>query len=182
MLKLSLEDLKIDFVMNVYESITKQIQQMDLKISILISWNGIIAVMLGREISAIYKGKVFEFYAIGLAIGVLITLVLGSIYCYKVLKPRSGNTEEGFAGLLYSGDIMKLGNTTSERIASYMNHLLEIDDYDKFYKQFTKSIVLISSINQYKNKMFIRGLLVTVISFSLLVGLLAVVGVKLAKI
>ena len=178
MLKFNIEDLKVDFVVSVYESVTKQIQQMDIKISILLSWNGLIAVMLGRLITTMVSEQKLSALTILLAVIVVITLFITGIFCFRVLKPRKGAMEDGFAGLLYSGDIMKLGEKNEDRIQAYLDNLLKIDTHEMLYSQFVKSIVLISEINQYKNNLFLRGLISTVICFSALVALLSLVGIK----
>jgi len=183
MFKQSIDDLRVDFVMHVYESITKQIQQMDLKISILISWDGIIAVGLAREITQIITNRLFSVSTIAPAAICILALLIAGWFCYRVLKPRQGTVEEdGFAGLLYSGDILKLGNGNQARMVQYMNELIKIDDHEKLYQQFIKSIVLISGISMFKNRMFTRGLLATLISFTGLVGVMAVVNFNLTKL
>lgn len=178
-MRMDIEDVKLDFVMSVYDAITKQIQQMDMKISILLSWNGVVAVLLGREITSIFRAKLLEWDILALVFGIVFTLIVSGLYCYRVLKPRSGEIDNTHVGLLWSGDILKLGKKNEERISQYMNELLHIDTHDKLYEQFVKSIVLISDIQARKNRMFIKGLIVTVVGFTLLVGLIAIVGVKM---
>jgi hypothetical protein len=98
-----------------------------------------------------------------------------------VLKPRqaTGNAQarEGFAGLLYSDDILKLGDSARERIARYNQELLGISTHEELYRQFTKSIVLISEVLNQKNMFFSRALMASVVAFTLLLGLMAVMGV-----
>lgn len=173
MLKLGIEDIKIDFLRSVYESITKQIQQMDLKISILLSWNGAMAVILAKQVTDMIHQKMYVWYVLLLMAGVLAGMIAGAVYSYTVLKPRkSAGPAEGFAGLLYSGDILDLGKDSVERIQNYSNELLNIQDHEGVYRQFIKSVVLISSIQMKKSALFTKGLTATVTAFTLLLGLM----------
>ncbi|MBI4978023.1 MAG: hypothetical protein HZC28_11100 [Spirochaetes bacterium] len=181
MVKLTIDDVKIDFVMNVYESITKQIQQMDLKISILLSWCGVIAAVLGREVAILIAQRQMRYSTIILTVGVVVSLLVSGFYIFQVLKPRKGKIGEksSFVGLLWSGDILNLGKESRGRIKNYLHALTDITNHKQIYEQFVTSIVLISTIQDSKNRNFLGGLIATVISFSLLVALMAIVEIKL---
>jgi hypothetical protein len=180
MLKLSIEDLKLDFVRNVYEAITKQIQQMDLKISIILSWNGAMAVLLAKQVTDLISARSYHVFPIALMVAITVSMGFTGVYSYRVLKPRQAKgqnkTGDGFAGLLYSDDILKLGPDARERIARYNAELLGIQTHEELYRQFTKSIVLISEVQNRKNKLFTRALLFSVMSFTLLLGLMTLMG------
>ena len=90
--------------------------------------------------------------------------------------------ENRFDGLLWSGDIQKLGAEHADRISNYLNQLLQIDTQEKLYQQYITSIVLISDIHLYKNKKFIQGLLATLTGFSLLLFLMALMGLSQGKL
>lgn len=171
-----LDELKLEFVRNVYEAITKQIQQMDLKISILLSWNGVIAVLFGREVAEIVAGKRFDVWILIMGAAVVLSLGISAVLCYRVLKPRAGSSpdKEGFAGLLYAGDIQDLGKNPVERMGAYMDNLLKMDTHAEVYQQFVKSIVLISGIQLEKNRFFLKALTSTVICFALLLSLMGI--------
>ena len=181
MLKLSIEDLKLDFVRQVYEAITKQIQQMDIKMSIILSWNGAMAVLLAKQVTDLIRSRHVEVIPIVLMAAVLVFMAFAGSYSYRVLKPRSAKSQaqvkEGFAGLLYSDDVLNLGPTARERIARYQEELLSIDTHEQLYRQFTKSIVLISEIQNKKNRLFTRALMCSVASFTLLLALMMVMEV-----
>ena len=182
MFRQGIEDLRADFVMKVYDSITKQIQQMDLKISILISWDGIIAVGLARSISQIVSNRMVHASTLIPAAVCTAFLLIAGFYCYRVLKPRQTKLDDGFAGLLYSGDIVRLGKENRKRMTLYMDELMGINDYEKLYQQFVKSIVLISDVHLYKNRMFNRALLATLALFTGLVSVMAFVNFHLTKL
>jgi hypothetical protein len=181
MLKLSLEDLKLDFVRQVYEAITKQIQQMDIKMSIVLSWNGAMAVLLAKQVSDLIASRTFRITPVILM--VLITTLMGfaASYAYRVIKPRTAKSQkqvkDGFAGLLYSDDILNLGPSARERMARYQEELLGIDSHENLYRHFTKSIVLISEVQHKKNVLFTRALMCSVLSFTLLLALMLVMDV-----
>lgn len=182
MLRLNIEDLKLEFVRTVYESITKQIQQMDLKMSVIISWNGAMAVMLAKQVTDMIAGGAVHFLPVVLMVGVMGSMVFSGFFTFQVMKPRkakAGGTSEGFAGLLYSGDILDLGPTARERISRYTQELLDISTHDQLYRQFTKSIVLISQIQERKNSLFVQALLTSVVSFTLLLALMMVMSLIL---
>ncbi len=174
----NVEDIKLDFVLTVYEAITKQIQQMDLKISILLSWNGVIAVMISREIAFLFGEKVFRPFPVAVLIISIAGLILSALYTYRVLKPRVGKMEASHAGLLFAGDILRLGRNGTERMKKYMEQLLAIADHEQLYRQYVKSIVLISNISVNKNALFNRALAATATSFFLLSILIALRGLK----
>lgn len=173
MLKLSLEDLKLEFVRQVYEAITKQIQQMDIKMSIILSWNGAMAILLAKQVSDLITSHMFRPIPIGLMLVITVLMGFAATYAYRVIKPRTakGQAGDGWAGLLYSEDILNLGPAARERMARYQEELLSIDSHESLYRQFTKSIVLISEIQDKKNRLFTRALLCSVVAFTLLLGL-----------
>lgn len=181
MLQLSIEDLKLDFVRSVYEAITRQIQQMDLKISVILSWNGAMAVILAKQVTDMIAGRTFHPLPVALMLAIFTAMAFAASYSYRVLKPRQANSngqaKEGFAGLLYSDDILKLGASARERIARYNEELLAISTHEELYRQFTKSIVLISEVLNQKNMFFSRALMASVVAFTLLLGLMAMMGV-----
>lgn len=180
-MKLSIEDLKLDFVRNVYEAITKQIQQMDLKISIILSWNGAMAVILAKQVTDMISARSYHLLPVALMLVIFTAMAFAATYSYRVLKPRkarsTGQVQEGFAGLLYSEDILNLGPSARERMARYNEELLTISTHEELYRQFTKSIVLISEVQHRKNTLFTRALMASVLAFTLLLGLMAVMGV-----
>lgn len=181
MLKLSIEDLKLDFVRQVYEAITKQIQQMDLKMSIVLSWNGAMAVLLAKQVSDLIASRTFRITPVILMVAITTLMGFAASYAYRVIKPRSAKSQnqvrEGFAGLLYSDDILNLGPTARERMARYQEELLAIDNHESLYRHFTKSIVLISEVSHKKNQLFTRALMCSVLSFTLLLALMLVMDV-----
>jgi hypothetical protein len=179
---MDIEDMKMSFVMSVFDSITKQIHQSDLKASFILSWNGVIAILLSHLLASIVHAESHKWTLLLIATCVAASLASSGAFCYKVLRPRVGVIKERNDGLLWSGDIHKLGVTHPERIEQYMCRLLTIDSREKLYEQFVTSIVLISEISLVKNKMFIRALISTVVSFSLLVSLMAIMGLKLSKL
>ena len=181
MLKLSIEDLKLEFVRIVYEAITKQIQQMDLKISIILSWNGAMAVILAKQITDLIHNRNYDVLSVLLLAAIVISMGFTSTYSYRVLKPRkahhNGPQGEGFAGLLFAGDILNLGKGAGDRISAYSAELLKIETHEELYRQFTKSIVLISEVQMNKNRLFTRALMGSVLSFILLLAVMMVMGV-----
>jgi hypothetical protein len=179
MFRMDIEELKLVFVMSVYDSVTKQIQQLDLKSSFILSWNGVIGVLLSHEFALIVHADRNRGSLIMLALAVVCSLIVSGFYCYKVLRPRVGAVKERFDGLLWAGDIQKLGLTHADRIAVYMKQLIEITTHDKLYEQFVTSIVLISEILLAKHKSFRQALFATAISFSLLLSLMAIAGLNL---
>lgn len=178
MLKLSLDDLKVDFLRTVYESITKQIQQTDLKMSILLTWNGAMAAVFGRYLGDMFRTRLGSWWVWILAAATLGTMVYTGINVYAVLKPRGGKGPkvEGFSGLLYAGDIQNLGKNAPERVMEYNRALIELPDHAAIYDQFARSIINISEIQLRKNRYFIRALGTTVTSFVMLIALMAVLG------
>lgn len=174
MLKLSIEDLKLEFVRSVYEAITKQIQQMDLKISIILSWNGAMAVILAKQVTDMIGSKNYHWLVIFLMLGIITSMGFSAVFSYQVLKPRKakGKSQEAFAGLLYSADILNLGKSARDRIQKYTDELLSINTHEELYRQFTKSIVLISEVQDKKNGLFVRALFTSVVSFTLLLALM----------
>jgi hypothetical protein len=180
LIKLSIEDLKIDFVRNVYEAITKQIQQMDLKISIILSWNGAMAVILAKQVTDLISTRTYHPIPIVLMLAIATSMGFSATYSYRVLKPRkaksNGKVSEGFAGLLYSDDILNLGATARERMTRYSQELLGIQTHEELYRQFTKSIVLISEVQDRKNRLFTRALMCSVLSFTMLLALMTIMG------
>ena len=176
----SFDDVRLDFLMNVYDSISRQIQAMDLKISILLSWNGVVAVMGSRELSMILKFKEGHSGSVWLLVVVALCLGLSSYYTWGVLKPRIGRIPDTFAGLLFSGDILQLGKNPAERMAGYLKHLQSVEDHDHLYQQFSKSIVLISEIHVTKNRLFNKGISATALAFLILVILFALRGLRVA--
>ncbi|MFP4362638.1 MAG: hypothetical protein ACLFR1_02085 [Spirochaetia bacterium] len=177
--KRHIEDVKIQFVLEVYESINKQIQHMDIKTSILLSWNGISAVLLGRELIVMVAAHMLNFATGIMASCSLVLLIISSIYVYTVLKPRVGAIREtNFTGLLYSGDILSLGKDATERMKRYIDELVAIESQEEIYQQFVKSIVLIADIQNQKHKKFIQALAYTAVAFALLVALIAIVGIQ----
>jgi hypothetical protein len=179
----NLDELKVEFVISVYETITRQIQHTDIKTSILISWDGVMAVMLGRQIvSAASVGRL-GVWAMGLAGLVGVALVLSGISIYQILRPRSTSMAEdsGAAapGLLYSGDILRLGKTPSDRMGSYLQTLVSMEDPSQIYSHYVKSIVLIAEISLGKNRRFVRGLLFSTVGFCLLAVLVSITGIQM---
>ena len=178
----SLDDLKIQFVVSVYETITRQIQHADIKTSILISWDGAIAVMLGREIAEMTSRGAFSIGVTALAISVAVGLIASGISVYQILRPRSpGQSDPEIAsepGLLYAGDILKLGKTPTNRMKSYLEMLVGMEEPGQIYSHYVKSIVLVADIAVGKNRRFVRALLASTIAFCLLAVLIAVLGVE----
>jgi len=166
--------------MNVYDQLTKQIQQLDLKVSLLLTWNGVIATLLSREVGRLVGVGLTSLRLILPAIS-LLCLVSAAYYIMQVLIPRKGIIKKSvttFTGLLYSGDIMNLGKTNPERVSNYLSALNNINSHEQIYEQFTRSIVLISQIFEKKNRAFIRGLIVTSIGFGCLIGLMFFTKIK----
>lgn len=175
----SLEELKLDFILSVYDTITKQIQAMDLKISILLSWNGVIAVMLGREIGSYFSATTVNLFTMVCIILSVAGLVASAFFIWGVLKPRVGKMENHFTGLLFSEDILRLASTPGRRMDVFMNQLIAIKSPEEIFQQFSKSIVLISEIHHKKNKLFNRGLTSTALSFLILALLITLHGLKI---
>lgn len=179
----TIDELKIDFTFAAYESITKQIQQTDLKVSLILSWDSIIAVMLGREIGQMVQGRFVNALTVLVVSLCVAFLAVSGVFIFLTLKPRMKiSKREKFTGLLYTGDILRLGKNSSERIESYMRHLTAIKDAPELYEQFVSSIVLISQIAHRKNKSFMSGLAATAISFGFLVTLIAIMSVRIGLI
>jgi hypothetical protein len=184
---LNLDELKIQFVISVYDSITRQIQHTDIKTSILISWDGVMAVMLGREIVAIASNRQLGLSVTLIALAVGAALFASGIYVFQILRPRSPTVDAGIKGapergLLYAGDILNLGRTPSDRIQSYLTILTGLNDAPEIYAQYIKSIILIADVSRNKNKMFLKALLASTVAFSLLAFLIALVGIRLGGI
>ncbi|GEM_PF-1244169 len=174
-----LGDIKADFVMAVYDQITRQTQQIDLKTSILISWDSVIAIMLGRELGQMVSGKFVNPITIIIASFCALFLALSGIFIFWTLKPRSRVSKRpGFTGLLYTGDILKLGHKSSERAAAYLQALLAMNETSDVYNQFINSIVHVSDIMRRKNRSFLQGLALTAVSFGFLVALIGMVAIK----
>jgi uncharacterized membrane protein len=179
----TLDELKIDFSVAAYESITKQIQQTDLKVSLIISWDSIIAVMLGREIGEMVSGRFVNALTVPLVSLCVIFLAISGVFIFWTLKPRAKISKRPqFTGLLYTGDILRLGKSANERIEAYMRHMLAMKSTPEIYEQFVNSVVQISHIAHRKNKSFMSGLAATAISFGFLVFLIAVLSVRLGLI
>ncbi len=169
-------DLRYEFVRNVYEAITKQIQQFDVKVSVLLSWNGVIAVLLGREVILLFSNVkptlliyVFLFLS-------AIFLIISSIFCYRILKPQNKINEDG-DGIFWAGDILRLGKNHKERVERYLNILLKIEKSEDFSRQVIQSVVGISEILMRKNKFFFYGLFATITSFIFLICLIVRIGI-----
>lgn len=179
----TLEELKIDFTVAAYESITKQIQQTDLKVSLIISWDSIIAVMLGREIGQMVSGRFVNALTIPLVSLCVLFLAVSGVFIFWTLKPRAKVSKRAeFTGLLYTGDILRLGKNSTERIKAYLEHMMSMKSSPEIYEQFVNSIVQISAIANRKNKSFMSGLAATAISFGFLVFLIAVMSVRIGLI
>jgi len=179
---MEIEELKLLFVMNVYDTITKQIQQLDVKSSFILSWNGVIGVLLFHELGMILHAEHNRWSMLLLAFAVVCSLICSGVFAYKVLRPRVGAIKERFDGLLYAGDIRRLGSTQPDRIAGYLKQLTDIQTHEKLYEQYVTSIVLISEILLLKHKSFQQAILASVISFSLLLSLMAIVGLNYYKL
>jgi hypothetical protein len=184
---MNLDELKIQFVISVYDSITRQIQHTDIKTSILISWDGVMAVMLGREIVAIASNRHSGLSVTLIALAVGVALFISGLYVFQILRPRSPKVDAGAngvpeRGLLYAGDILNLGRTPSDRIQSYLTILTGLSETPQIYAQYVKSIILIADVSRNKNKMFLKALLASTVAFSLLAFLIALVGIKLGSI
>ena len=174
-----LDDLKSAFVITVYDQITRQIQQIDLKTSIIISWDSVIAIMLGRELGQMVSGSFVNPFTVIVASLCAFFMAISGIFIFWTLKPRAKVTRrQGFTGLLYTGDILKLGHRPGERVSAYMNALLSIRDPEGVYEQFINSIVLISDIMRRKNRSFMQALAFTAFSFGFLVVLIGMVAIK----
>jgi hypothetical protein len=107
-------------------------------------------------------------------------LACSGVFIFWTLKPRAKITKRsGFSGLLYTGDILRLGHGASERIPAYLNVLMGIREPEGIYEQFVNSIVLVSDIMRRKNRSFMRALALTAISFGCLVVLIGVMAVRL---
>ena len=179
---MSVEERKSQFVVSVYDSITKQLQHLDVKTSILLSWNGIMALLLGKELMPIIMAQAFNFATIFIAACMLISLLISGAFAILVLKPRRGAVERAKSvGLLWTGDILGLGRNKTERMDNYQKTLKEITDADMICEQYSRSIVLLAEIHESKNKWFSRGLMTTVASFLLLILLVAVMGITLSQ-
>jgi hypothetical protein len=179
----TLDELKIDFVVAAYDSITKQIQQTDLKVSLIISWDSVIAIMLGREIGQMVSGRFVNALTVPIVSLCVLFLAVSGVFIFWTLKPRAKISKRGdFTGLLYTGDILRLGRNSTARIEAYMRKMMGIDKSPDLYEQFVNSIVMISDVAHRKNKSFLNGLAATAISFGFLVLLIAVVSVRLGLI
>lgn len=190
MIKLSIEDVKAVFIMTVYEGISKQIQQVDLKISLLLTWNGVSAAVMVRTIGTIISEREMGFLKILLTVLATISLITAGYFIMRVMIPRKGfveseeavetdlekikKAEPAFAGLLYTGDILKLGNDNRQRILNYISTLNNIQTHEQVYEQFAKSIVLISHIFEKKALLFSKALISTVIAFVCVVSLILI--------
>lgn len=176
----SLSEQKLDFVMSVYESINKQIQSTDLKTSVIISWDSVIAIMLGREIGQMVKGDFVNVFTVVIASLCVLFLGFSGIFIFGTLKPRTRvSKRREFVGLLYTGDVSRLAKTSSGRIDRYLQALMHIEKDEGLYEQFVNSIVLISDIQNMKNKSFMYALGFTAVSFGFLVALIGIVAVRL---
>ncbi len=173
----TIEEMKADFVMAVFETINKQIQQTDIKTSLIISMDSIIAIVLGREVGQIIGGRGLNPAVIVFASLCMLFLSVSIYFIYWTLRPRTRiSTRDDFTGLLYTGDILRLAKKPSDRIAAYMKELESLTDPSMVYGQFVNSIVLISDVSRRKNRSFQSGLLFTAISFGFLVLLMATVS------
>ncbi len=178
---MSIEEKKSQFVTSVYDSITKQLQHLDVKTSILLSWNGIMALLLGKELMPIIMAQALNWATIFISACMLISLLTSGALAILVLKPRRGALEKArSAGLLWTGDILRLGGNKMERIENYQKTLNEMVDVNTICDQYSRSIVLLAEIHESKNKWFSRGLMTTVVSFLLLILLVAVMGITLS--
>lgn len=179
----SLDELKIDFTLAAYETISKQIQQTDLKVSLIISWDSVIAIMLGREIGQMVSGRFVNALTVPLASLCALFLAISGIFIFWTLKPRTKiSKRKEFTGLLYTGDILKLGRNSTARIEAYMRRLMEMRETPEIYEQFVNSVVQISDVARRKNKSFMNGLGATALSFGFLVLLIGIVSVRLGLI
>lgn len=177
-----LDDLKIEFVLSVYESIQNQIRHADIKVSLILSWVSITAVMLGREVSNMVVNKNYNVFSFIFIFIVLVTLGMSGAFIFGTLKPRMRRSKgKEFTGLLYTGDILRLGKEAPDRMVSYLTNLGKISSPEEINAQFVNSIVSISEIVEIKNKMFLRALASTAVSFAFLVLTIALNGVKTAN-
>lgn len=183
MRKKHIDDLKIDFVMSVYESIQAQIRHADLKVSLILSWDSITVIMLGREIASMVAGRAVTPLHVILAGISLACVVASGVYIFGTLKPRVRSfADPSFKGLLYTGDILRLGKNAPERMTEYLSNLTAISENAEIYSQFIGSIVSVSEIVHIKNRMFLRALAATAIGFASLAGMIALVGARVALV
>jgi hypothetical protein len=184
MQKHDIDDVKISFVLSVYETIQNQIRQADLKISLILSWVSITAVLLGREVASVFGTGQFHVLPIILVTIAVIGMIFSGVFIFGTLKPRT-KPLAGLKtkGLLYTGDIVRLAEEPIDRVKAYMEEITAIKTHEEVYAQFVASIVSISDIAQVKNRMFLRALAATAVSFAALVGLVAEAGLmeKLLK-
>ncbi len=179
----TLDELKIDFVVAAYDSIGRQIQQTDIKVSLIISWDSVIAIMLGREVGQMVSGRFVNVVTVPIASLCILFLAISGVFIFWTLKPRTKLSKlKEFTGLLYTGDVLRLGKNSNARIENYMRSLIAIEDAPSLYEQFVNSIVQISDVAMRKNKSFMRGLAATAISFGFLVLLIGIVSVRIGWI
>ncbi|MFN3660705.1 MAG: hypothetical protein ACK4TN_05660 [Brevinematales bacterium] len=170
------ENLRYQFVIHAYEAITKQIQQFDVKVSVLLSWNGVIAVLLGREVVLLFSVVKPTFFILFLLLVSASFLLVASVFCYRLLRPQIKVNEEG-DGIFWAGDILRLGKDHGERVERYMQVLMQLHQPEDYAKQIVHSVVGISEIFMRKNRYFFYGLFATIASFLFLILLIVRIGV-----
>ncbi len=169
------DNLRYQFVTHVYDAITRQIQQFDVKVSVLLSWNGIIAIMLGREVVLLFSAVKPTFFIYVLLFVSAIFLIVSSFFCYKILRPQNKINEKG-NGIFWAGDILRLGKNHKDRVEAYLKVLTQLEKPEDFAEQVIQSVVGISEILMAKNKFFFSGLFATIISFVFLILLIVRIG------
>jgi len=170
----SQEGMSYQFVVHVYEAITKQIQQFDVKVSVLLSWNGVIAVLLGRELVMLFSRARPTVFIVFLLVVTSLLLVISSFFCYRILRPQIKHAEGD--GIFWAGDILRLGSDYKSRVEKYLSVLKMLQKPEDYARQIVQSIVGISEILMEKNKLFFYALISTISSFVFLVILIVRVG------
>jgi len=169
------EDLRYQFVVHAYEAMMKQIQQFDVKVSVLLSWNGVIAVILGREVVLLFaQVKATSFILFSLVMAVVF-LIVSSVFCYAMLRPRLKENEEG-EGIFWAGDILRLGVDHMQRVERYLTLLREMRSVEDYARQVVHSVVAVSEIFMRKTRFFFFALASTITSFLFLILLIVQVG------
>ncbi|URA09973.1 hypothetical protein [Thermospira aquatica] len=168
-------NLRYEFVSHVYDAITRQIQQFDVKVSVLLSWDGVIAIMLGREVVLLFSSVKPTLFIYAFLFMSAFFLIISSFFCYKILRPQNKINEKG-NGIFWAGDILRLGKNHKERVESYLKVLSQLEKPEDFAEQIIQSVVGISEILMTKNKFFFFGLFATITSFVFLIFLIVRIG------
>ncbi|MCX7881661.1 MAG: hypothetical protein N2314_00360 [Brevinematales bacterium] len=169
------ENLRYEFVLHAYEAITKQIHQFDVKVSVLLSWNGVIAVLLGREVVLLFSAAKPTLFLLLLLFLSAFFLLVSSVFCYRLLRPQIKVNEEG-NGIFWAGDILRLGKDHKERVEQYMKILLQLHSPEDYARQVVHSVVGISEIFMRKNTYFFYALFATITSFLFLILFIVRIG------